>query len=69
MEHAENVEMEHELAEIKAILKEQKQYVGNMVAELENQGRELALRWEAIQLQTTQVGALPHDIEGKYASE
>ena len=64
MEHAENIELEAELAEIKAILKEQKKHVANMVSELEMQGGQLAGRWEAVQLQTTRLGSLPSEIDG-----
>ena len=64
VEHAENVELEAELAEVKAILKEQKQHVADMVTELESQGRELTQRWETVQLQTTLLGTLPEQIDG-----
>ena len=64
VEHAENVELEAELAEVKAVLKEQKQNVADMVTELEAQGRELTRRWETVQLQTTLLGTLPEQIEG-----
>lgn len=50
--------------EIKAVLKEQKQNVADMVVELENRGRELARRWETVQLQTTLIGSLPAQING-----
>ena len=50
--------------EIKAVLKEQKQNVADMVVELENRGRELARRWETVQLQTTLLGSLPAEIDG-----
>ena len=64
VEPAENVELEVELASIKTTLKEQKQHVADMVAELEDQGRQLARRWETVQLQTTLLGSLPHQICG-----
>ena len=64
VEPAENAELEAELVSIKAILKEQKQNVAAMVSELENHGRELARRWQAVQLQTTVLGSLPQQIDG-----
>ena len=42
MEHQENLELESELAEIKAVLKAQKEDVANIVKELEERGRELS---------------------------
>ncbi|KAL8662478.1 MAG: hypothetical protein Q9168_008253, partial [Polycauliona sp. 1 TL-2023] len=41
VESSENVELEKQLAEIKAVLKMQKEDVGRLVEELENRGREL----------------------------
>ena len=64
VEYAENVELEAELAKVKAVLKEQKQHVADMVMELESQGRELTQRWETVQLQTTLLGTLPEQIDG-----
>ena len=64
VEPSENAELESELISIKAILKEQKQHVADMVAELENQGRGLARRWETVQLQTALLGDLPQQIDG-----
>lgn len=64
VEHAENVELEDELAEVKAVLKEQKQRVADVVAELEKRGRDLAQRWETVQLQTTLLHTLPSEIDG-----
>ncbi|KAL8992086.1 MAG: hypothetical protein Q9188_007662, partial [Gyalolechia gomerana] len=42
VDHAENVEWEKQLAEIKQVLKMQKEDVARLVAELEAKGRELA---------------------------
>ena len=42
VDHQENVEMEVQLAEVKSVLKAQKQRVVDMIAELENRGRELS---------------------------
>ena len=64
VEPVENIELENELVSIKAILKEQKQNVADMVTELENEGRKLARRWETVQLQTTLLGSLPGEIAG-----
>ena len=44
VEHNENIELESQLAEIKAVLKAQKLHVADMVNELEERGRELAQR-------------------------
>ncbi|KAG8534115.1 uncharacterized protein KY384_000959 [Bacidia gigantensis] len=64
VEHAENVELEAELASIKDVLKQQKQQVTDMITTLEQQGRELASRWETVQLQTTLLESLPSQIDG-----
>lgn len=44
MEPAENLELESQLAEVKTVLKEQKQGLARMVGELEERGRKLARR-------------------------
>lgn len=44
VEPAENLELEAQLADIKAVLKEQKAAVATMVVELEARGRNLAMR-------------------------
>ncbi|KAL9636567.1 MAG: hypothetical protein Q9164_002740 [Protoblastenia rupestris] len=64
VEPAENFELEAQLASIKAVLKEQKQYVADMVTELEAQGRELCRRYETVTLQTKMLDSLPVQIEG-----
>ncbi|KAI4152377.1 MAG: hypothetical protein L6R39_001829 [Caloplaca ligustica] len=64
IENAENVELEHQLKEVKAVLKEQKEHVANMVQELEERGRELAQRYEQVGLRTAMLGRLPGEIEG-----
>ena len=64
VEHAENHELEREISTIKSALKEQKKDVADMVSELEHQGRELAARYEAIQLQTALLESLPEQIDG-----
>ena len=63
VEHAENIELESQLAEIKSVLKAQKEYVAEMVAELDARGRELSQRYETISLQTTLLSSLPPQIE------
>jgi chromosome segregation ATPase len=52
----------------KAALKTQKTEVANLVAELEKKGRKLAQKYEAVQLQTTQLQELPEKIEELQAS-
>lgn len=44
VEHTENIELEAQLAEVKSVLKAQKENVANMVRELEIRGRDLARR-------------------------
>ena len=67
VEHQENVELEETLATSKAALKAQKIEVAELVAELEQKGRELCRKYEKIQLQTTQLQELPAKIEGLQA--
>jgi chromosome segregation ATPase len=62
------VELEESLAVSKAALRAQKLEVAELVAELEKRGRELARKYEAVQLQTTQLQELPDKIEGLQAS-
>ena len=50
------------------MLKAQKTEVAELVSELEKKGRELARKYEAIQLQTAQLQELPNKIEGLQAS-
>lgn len=63
VEHTENLELESQLAEIKAVLKAQKQHVAAMVAELDARGRDLSQRYETISLQTTLLSSLPPQID------
>ena len=44
VEHGENIELEAQLAEVKEVLKAQKEDVAKMVEELEGRGREMARR-------------------------
>ena len=57
------MELESQLAEIKAVLKAQKEHVAQMVAELDARGRELSRRYETITLQSTLLSSLPPQIE------
>ncbi|RAK87007.1 hypothetical protein BO79DRAFT_176572 [Aspergillus costaricaensis CBS 115574] len=61
--HNENVEMEAQLAEVKADLKARKEEVRTMVEEMEKLGRDLANRYKNVQLQMTQLSTLPESIE------
>ncbi|KAF6222849.1 hypothetical protein HO133_000900 [Letharia lupina] len=63
VEHTENIELESQLAEIKGVLKAQKEHVGDMVKELDARGRDLSRRYETISLQTTLLSSLPPQIE------
>ncbi|KAI9894917.1 MAG: hypothetical protein M1814_000137 [Vezdaea aestivalis] len=62
VEHQENVELEAQIAEIKASLKAQKAEVADFVDQLERSGRALVNRYETIQAQTTQLRELPESI-------
>ncbi|KAL9607120.1 MAG: hypothetical protein Q9167_007938 [Letrouitia subvulpina] len=64
VEAAENTELEAQLAEVKAILKEQKGTVAALVKELERRGRDLSRRYETVNLQTTLLEKLPAEING-----
>ncbi|KAI9703300.1 MAG: hypothetical protein M1836_007866 [Candelina mexicana] len=68
VEHQENVELEAQLAEVKASLKAQKVEVADMVAELERSGRDLTRRYQKIQLQTAQLESLPEQISDLQAT-
>lgn len=59
--------MEASLAKSKAALKAQKTEVAALVADLEQNGRELCRKYELVQLQTTQLQELPEKIEGLQA--
>jgi chromosome segregation ATPase len=53
---------------LKAALKERKLEVAEILKQLEDKGRELALRYEGVQLRTRQLESLPAEIEGLEAS-
>ncbi|KAI9927917.1 hypothetical protein AWENTII_012422 [Aspergillus wentii] len=61
--HNENVELETQLAEIKAELRGRKEDVRLMVEEMEKMGRSLAERYNNVSLQMTQLETLPESIE------
>ncbi|KAL8708250.1 MAG: hypothetical protein Q9220_006827 [cf. Caloplaca sp. 1 TL-2023] len=64
VENRENVELENQLKEVKAVLKMQKEDVGRMVEELENRGRALSAVYEDVGLRTSTLERLPGEIEG-----
>ncbi|KAL4953585.1 hypothetical protein BDW69DRAFT_184308 [Aspergillus filifer] len=61
--HNENVELETQLAEVKAELKARKEEVRLMIEEMEKISRSLANRYNNVQLQMTQLATLPESIE------
>ena len=63
VEVSENVELERRLSLVKAELQTQKQGVRALVAELEAQARQLARRWEAVELQRVALETLPAENE------
>ncbi|KAH8667529.1 hypothetical protein BGZ60DRAFT_452247 [Tricladium varicosporioides] len=68
VEHQENVELESALAISKAELKAQKIEVAELVAELEQKGRELCQKYENVKMQTAKLEELPEKIEGLQVS-
>ena len=68
IESADNEEKEREILALKASLKERKLEVAEILKQLEDKGRELALRYEGVQLQTQQLESLPVEIEGLEAN-
>jgi chromosome segregation ATPase len=61
---SENAALESRLLSTKASLKAQKIEVAELVADLENRGRELSRRYQQVQLQTAQLESLPEQIDG-----
>jgi len=61
---SENVALESRLLSTKASLKAQKIEVAELVADLENRGRELSRRYQQVQLQTARLESLPEQIDG-----
>lgn len=68
VESSENEQKEKEVLALKAGLKERKLEVAEILKQLEEKGRELALRYEGIQLRTQQLETLPTEIEGLEAN-
>ncbi|KMU84421.1 LOW QUALITY PROTEIN: hypothetical protein CIHG_02206 [Coccidioides immitis H538.4] len=60
--HNDNVELEAQLALVKADLKERKKEVADLIEQMEKSGRDLASRYKKVQLQTTQLAELPSSI-------
>ncbi|KAL5334082.1 hypothetical protein BJX70DRAFT_402930 [Aspergillus crustosus] len=61
--HTENLELESQLAEVKAELKARKEEVRSIIEEMERLARGLATRYKNVQLQMTQLASLPESIE------
>lgn len=61
--HNENMELETQLADVKAELKARKEDARIMIEEMEQMGRDLASRYKNVELQTTQLSTLPASIE------
>ncbi|PVI06519.1 hypothetical protein DM02DRAFT_724205 [Periconia macrospinosa] len=64
VESAENEEKEKEILAQKASLKEHKLEIAEILRQLEEKGRELAFRYEGVQLRTQLLETLPTEIEG-----
>ena len=62
--HAENVALEALLVQQKAELKAAKEEVNVLVQEMEGMARQLATRWEGVQMKTAELQRLPAEIEG-----
>ncbi|KAJ5711161.1 hypothetical protein N7488_005317 [Penicillium malachiteum] len=61
--HNENVELETQLAEVKAELKARKEEARVMIEEMEKMSRDLASRYKNVEIQETQLTELPESIE------
>ncbi|KAJ5594319.1 uncharacterized protein N7459_000527 [Penicillium hispanicum] len=61
--HNENVELETQLAEVKAELKSRKEEARLMIEEMEKMSRDLANRYKNVELQEEQLSTLPESIE------
>ncbi|KAF9698787.1 hypothetical protein EKO04_003064 [Ascochyta lentis] len=64
VEATENFEKEAEILALKASLKERKLEVAEILKQLEEKGKELALRYDGMQLRRQQLETLPTEIEG-----
>ncbi|CAA9965252.1 Spc7 domain containing protein [Pyrenophora teres f. maculata] len=65
---SENEEKEKEILGLKADLKERKLEVAEILKQLEDKGKELAKRYEGLQLRTQQLESLPTEMAGLEAS-
>jgi chromosome segregation ATPase len=63
VESTDNDAKEKEILALKADLKERKLEIGEILKALEDKGRELATRYEGVQLRITQLETLPVEIE------
>ncbi|KAJ5652236.1 hypothetical protein N7507_009662 [Penicillium longicatenatum] len=61
--HNENVELETQLAEVKAELKARKEEARMMIEEMEKMSRDLASRYKNVKVQEAQLASLPESIE------
>ncbi|KAJ5930461.1 hypothetical protein N7466_005954 [Penicillium verhagenii] len=61
--HNENMELETQLAEVKAELKAQKEEARMVIEEMEKMSRDLASRYKNVELQEAQLASLPESIE------
>ncbi|KAF1945127.1 hypothetical protein EJ02DRAFT_339678 [Clathrospora elynae] len=68
VEARENDEKQKEILGLKASLKERKLEVAEILKQLEDKGKELALRYEGLKLRTQQLESLPTEIDGLEAS-
>ncbi|ORY11499.1 hypothetical protein BCR34DRAFT_565126 [Clohesyomyces aquaticus] len=68
VEASENEEKEKEVLALKAELKERKLEIAEVLRQLEEKGKELALRYEGIQLHKAQLESLPAEIENLEAT-
>ncbi|KAJ4336147.1 hypothetical protein N0V87_005583 [Didymella glomerata] len=68
VEAAENIEKEKEILALKASLKDRKHEVAEILRQLEERGKELASRYDAVQLRRQRLESLPAEIEGLEAS-
>ncbi|OAG06862.1 uncharacterized protein CC84DRAFT_629640 [Paraphaeosphaeria sporulosa] len=68
VEATENEAKEKDILALKATLKQRKVEIAELLQQLEAKGRELALRYEGVQLKTQQLASLPVEIEGLEAN-
>ncbi|KAJ5623085.1 hypothetical protein N7490_011690 [Penicillium lividum] len=61
--HNENVELETQLAEVKAELKARKEEARMVIEEMEKMSRDLASRYKNVEVQEAQLASLPESIE------